>query len=159
MISVLLVSRTPTSRQRLHLDVVGASADALPGLSTYSAVGALVAHAVAGLSVSCAVGALAAAGGTGVVWRKKLDRAWSTGSNSRRHRERVLPTAMAHAFARPLHLLHPHVAGVYMLWYARTPVETACLLVSRYHPGDILGVSYIMRHDTAGGVVHDVPGS
>ena len=27
MISVLLVSRTPTSRQRLHLDVVGASAD------------------------------------------------------------------------------------------------------------------------------------
>ena len=70
----------------------------------------------------------------GIIWRSRRhrgglpreshDRAVSTGagSSSRRRRRRVLPTAMGHAFATSLHLLHVHVAGLHIMWYARTPV-------------------------------------
>ena len=48
------------------------AADAMPGLSTGFAVGALATDICAGLSVSCAAWALAAAeGGTGVLAAKK----------------------------------------------------------------------------------------
>lgn len=50
----------------------GASvANAMPGLSMGSAVGALATDVCVGLSVSCAVGTFAAAEGTGVVAAKK----------------------------------------------------------------------------------------
>lgn len=51
--------------------VMPSPADAVPGLSTGSAVGALVADACTCLSVSCAIGAFAAVGDTGVVFHKK----------------------------------------------------------------------------------------
>ena len=38
-----------------------------------------------------------------------------------------------------LHFLHLRVAALSMLWCARTPVGTGCLLISRLHPGDTLG--------------------
>ena len=113
----------------------------MPGLSMGSAVGALVADACAGLSVSYAAGRGLCGRrrhGCGLP-RKVRDRALSTCDSSRWCR-RVLPAATDHAFARPLHLLHLLVAGLlYRLWYTRTPWGTACLLASRYHPGDFVG--------------------
>ena len=79
---------------------------AVPGLSTGSAVGVLVADACAGLSVSCAVVSFGEVEGPGVVCRKKHmiePLSIGAGSSSRRRRRRVLPTTMGHAFARPLH--------------------------------------------------------
>lgn len=66
------------------------------------------------------------------------------------------------AFA-PLHFLHLRLVGLrILLWYARTPVGTACLLMSHgVTPGDTLGMSYlvlIVRHATAGDVVTTYPG-
>ena len=60
--------------------------------------------------------------------QKTHDRALSTvvGSSSSRRRRRVLPTAMGHAFARPLRLLHLHVSGLRMILYVRTPVDKYC---------------------------------
>ena len=53
---------------------------------------------------------------------------------------RVLPTATDHAFARLCTSSTPFVAGLHnMLWYTDTSGDTACLLTSRQHPGNILG--------------------
>ena len=46
-----------------------------------------------------------------------------------------------------------HTPGKYgMLWYARTPVGTPCLLTLRY-----ISILVIIMRDTAGGVGYNVP--
>lgn len=57
---------------KLRICCEASAADATPGLSMGSAVGALVSDVCAGLSVGCAVGAFAAAGGMGVVAAKHV---------------------------------------------------------------------------------------
>ena len=101
----------------------------MSGLSTGSAVGALVADACAGLLPSCAVVSFGEVGGTGVVGRKKTQhRSVNTGAGSSSRRGRNgFPTAMGHAFTRPLHLLYLHDAGLHMMWYVRTPVDRYCV--------------------------------
>ena len=89
-------------------------------------------------------------------------RAVSTGagSSSRRRRRRVLPTAMGHVFARPLHsstsmLLVSMPVCCDMLAHLWRLLVCSCRGITQ---ATSWGCHLVMRHDTAGVVVYNVPG-